>query len=55
MKVDPTALTIMMLAFFCLVTGGIYSISKRNEKKQGWLMLVAAVVLLGNVLVWTWP
>ncbi len=55
MKADPTALAIMMIAFFALMAGGIYSIRKRKETKQGVLMLVAGAVVLGNVLVWVWP
>jgi hypothetical protein len=55
MNADPTALTIAMLAVFALAAGGIFSIVKRREKKQGILMLVAGLVLLGNVLIWVWP
>jgi hypothetical protein len=44
-----------MLAVFALVGGGVWSIAKRRETKRGVLMLVAGLVLLGNVLVWTWP
>jgi len=44
-----------MLAVFALVLGGGWMIFKRHEKKQGVLMLIAALVLLGNVLIWAWP
>ena len=49
---DPAALTIAMAAFFALVGGGIWSIVKKRDRKRGILMLIAALVLLGNVLIW---
>jgi hypothetical protein len=48
-----TLLSIMMLAAFLLAGGGIWLIWRRREKGKGILMLVAALVLFGNVLVWT--
>lgn len=48
-----TLLSILVLAAFALVAGAIYLLVKRKERKQGILMLVAAAVLFGNVLVWT--
>lgn len=48
-----TLLSILVLASFALVAGGAYLLIKRQERKQGILMLVAAAVLFGNVLVWT--
>ena len=48
-----TILSILVLAAFALVAGGAYLLIKRKERKQGILMLIAAVVLFGNVLVWT--
>ena len=46
-------LSIAMLAAFVLAGGGIWMISKRRDVRKGVLMLVASLVLLGNVLVWT--
>jgi hypothetical protein len=46
-------LSIAMLAAFVLAGGGIWMISKRHDGKKGVLMLIAALVLLGNVLIWT--
>ena len=46
-------LSVMMLACFALVGGGLYLIAKRRNRSKGLLMLVAAAVVLGNVLVWT--
>lgn len=48
-----TILSILVLATFALVAGGAYLLIKRRERKQGVLMLIAAAVLFGNVLVWT--
>ena len=52
---EPALLSLCMLAVFALVLGGGWMIFKRHEKKQGVLMLIAALVLLGNVLIWAWP
>ncbi len=48
-----TTLSIAVLASFALVAGGAYLLIKRKERKQGILMLIAAAVLFGNVLIWT--
>ena len=50
-----TVLSILMLAGFALAAGGLWLVSKGRDPKKGALMLVAALVLGGNVLVWTWP
>lgn len=49
----PSALTlsIAMLAAGALIWGGIIQI--RRKERRGWLMLVAALVVVGNVLIWT--
>jgi len=46
-------LAIAMLAAFLLAAGGIRFIMRNEHRQQGWLMLVAAMVLVGNVLIWT--
>ncbi len=46
-------LSILMLAAFLLGAGGLWLLVKRRETRKGTLMLVAALVMLGNVLVWT--
>jgi len=51
--IASAALAIAMIAAFLLAAGGIRLISRGEYKTQGWLMIVAAMVLLGNVLVWT--
>jgi glucose uptake protein GlcU len=49
------ALSVAVLAAFALTIGGIYLIAKRKERKQGFLMLLCAVVFFVNVLIWTLP
>lgn len=41
-----------MLAAFACVAGGVVTI-RRGDRRKGMLMLVMAVVLVGNVLIWT--
>ena len=53
--VAVTALSLAVISSFVLAAGGLYLLLKRREPKQGVLMLVAAVVLLGNVLIWSLP
>jgi hypothetical protein len=48
-------LSIAMLAIFALVAGGMWLVMRGADRKRGLLMLAAAIVLLGNVLIWTWP
>ena len=42
-----------MIAVFLLTAGGIRLIARREHRKQGWLMIVAALVMFANVLIWT--
>lgn len=48
-----TLLSIAVVGSFALVVGGLYLLLKGRDRKQGTLMLIAALVLFGNVLVWT--
>jgi high-affinity Fe2+/Pb2+ permease len=50
--IASAALAIAMIAAFLLTIGGIRLILGRDNRKQGMLMLLAALVLVGNVLVW---
>ncbi len=50
-----TLLSIGVLAAFILACGGLWLIVKRQERKQGLLMLLASIVLFLNVLIWTLP
>ena len=47
------AMAIAMIAAFLLAVGGIQLMIRRGETQKGALMLVAAAVLVGNVLIWT--
>ena len=47
--------TIAMIAILALIAGGIYLIRTRQNRTKGVLMLVAAAVFFGNVLLWTLP
>jgi hypothetical protein len=46
-------LSIAVLGAFVLMGGGVWLLVKKGEKKQGGLMVLAALVLLANVLIWT--
>jgi hypothetical protein len=52
----PLVLGIAMLAVFALLGGGVWLIRRSHvDRLRGVLMLIAAVVLLGNILIATWP
>lgn len=44
-----------MLSGAALVAGSVYLIRTGKNRKQGWLMLVAAAVMFMNVAIWTIP
>jgi hypothetical protein len=46
-------LSIVMIASFLLFAGGTWMFAKGRDRKKGLLMIAAAAVLLGNVLIWT--
>ena len=46
-------MSLAMLAAFALAGGGAWLIVKARDRRKGLLMIVAALVLLGNVLVST--
>ncbi|MBS0504420.1 MAG: hypothetical protein JSS55_11600 [Proteobacteria bacterium] len=45
----PALLSLMMIAAIALAIGGV--VQMRRREKRGWLMLVAALVIFGNVLI----
>lgn len=51
--IAAAALSIAVLAAFALAGGGAWVLIKREERKQGMLMLIAAAVLFANVMIWT--
>lgn len=48
-----TMMSIAVIAAFALGGSGIWLVVKRKDVKKGALMLVAALVMLANVLIWT--
>ena len=51
----PTILSILMLAGIALTAGGISLIRKKRDVQRGWLMIAAAIVMFGNVVIWAMP
>jgi hypothetical protein len=47
------ALTLAMIAGFVLLVGGIKLAFVRQTRGRGVLMIVAALVLVTNVMIWT--
>ena len=47
------AMAVAMIAAFLLTFFGVKLALRRESRKQGLLMICAALVLVGNVLVWT--
>ena len=47
------ALALAMVATFLLAAGGIKLMLDRQTRGRGTLMLIAAAVLLTNVMIWT--
>lgn len=51
-----TILSLLMLAGLMLAAGGVWVLVKQpRNRRQGWLMLVAALVMFGNVAIWAMP
>jgi hypothetical protein len=50
-----TLMSIAMIAAFLLAAGGVWMLVKGRDRKRGLLMLLAALVTLGNVLIWVVP
>jgi hypothetical protein len=51
--IDSAAPAIAMIGAFACAIGGGWMITSRRDPKKGWLLLVMAAVLLGNVAIWT--
>ena len=49
------ALSLLMLAGVALSGGGVWLIVKGRDRKRGALMLVAAVVMFVNAVIWSLP
>jgi len=50
---SSAALAIAMVAAFLLVAGGVKLMRDRQTRVRGVLMIVAALVLIMNVMIWT--
>ena len=50
---EALAPTVAMLAAFALVVFGVRLLVRGSERGKGVLMVVAALVLCANVLIWT--
>lgn len=48
-------LSALMLVAVALVAGAFFLWRRDGMKKQVWLMLLLAMVMIGNVLIWTVP
>ncbi len=48
-------LSISVLVVVALGWGGFALLRRGEDRRRAILMLVAAAVLLGNVLIWSWP
>lgn len=51
--IAQAAPAIAMLGFFACLIGGGWMIGKGVDRRKGVLLLAMAVVLLGNVMIWT--
>ncbi len=47
--------TLAMIGVMALIWGGFHMIREGLDRKRGWLMIVAALVLFANILILTWP
>ena len=50
---SSVASAVAMIAAFLLIVGGIRLAMKRQTRSRGILMVVAAAVIIMNVMIWT--
>ena len=50
---SPIAMAVAMVAAFLLLIGGVKLALDRQTRLRGVLMIVAALVLVMNVMIWT--
>lgn len=48
-----TILSILMLAGIAMLLGGLHALIRKRDTKRGWLMLILAAVMFGNVAIST--
>ena len=49
----PVTMTVAMIAAFLLLAGGVKLLFGRQTRGRGALMIVAALVIVMNVMIWT--
>jgi len=52
-NISSLAMIVSIIAAFVLVIGGVKLIPDRQTRVRGILMIVAALVLVMNVMIWT--
>ena len=52
--VDPSLATLIVLGVVALAAGGVVTIRK-GDRQKGLLMIGCAIVVLGNLVIWTIP
>jgi hypothetical protein len=52
-SIAAAAPAIAMLGAFACAIGGGWMIASRRDARKGWLLIVMAAVLVGNVAIWT--
>lgn len=50
-----TVLSILVLAAVALIAASIWQWRRGGATKQVWLMILLAVIMIANVLIWTIP
>jgi high-affinity Fe2+/Pb2+ permease len=50
---SSVAMTVAMIAAFLLIAGGVKLALRRQTRGRGILMVIAAAVLVMNVMIWT--
>lgn len=50
-----TIFSLLMLAGIVLTAGGIYQLAKRRDRKRGFLMIAAGIVMFANVAILVVP
>ncbi len=53
--VGAALLSVMVIAALLLGGAGLWLLARGHDRKRALLMIVAALVLLGNVVIWTAP
>ena len=52
-KISGSVMALAMIASFLLLAGGVKLVRDRQTRTRGVLMVVAALVLVMNVMIWT--